>query len=66
MLPKKLEDVTCYKCGTKGHYANRCPKGHLAFLSQSKSNTPRATRQLNYYINAICVLFGIETCGLKG
>lgn len=31
--PKRLEDVTCYKCGTKGHYANRCPKGHLAFLS---------------------------------
>lgn len=38
MLPKKLEDVTCYKCGTKGHYANRCPKGHLAFLSQTKSH----------------------------
>lgn len=37
MLPKKLEDVTCYKCGTKGHYANRCPKGHLAFLSQAKN-----------------------------
>ncbi|KAL3285266.1 hypothetical protein HHI36_019376 [Cryptolaemus montrouzieri] len=33
MFPKKLEDVTCYKCGSKGHYANRCPKGHLAFLS---------------------------------
>lgn len=37
MVPKKLEDVTCYKCGTKGHYANRCPKGHLAFLSQAKA-----------------------------
>lgn len=36
-MPKKLEDVTCYKCGTKGHYANRCPKGHLAFLSQAKA-----------------------------
>lgn len=31
--PKPLEEVTCFKCGTKGHYANRCPKGHLAFLS---------------------------------
>lgn len=34
--PKPLEEVTCFKCGTKGHYANRCPKGHLAFLSQAK------------------------------
>lgn len=38
MNPKKLEDVTCYKCGTKGHYANRCPKGHLAFLSQARNS----------------------------
>lgn len=36
MPPKPLEEVTCFKCGTKGHYANRCPKGHLAFLSQAK------------------------------
>ncbi|KAL4240677.1 Cleavage and polyadenylation specificity factor subunit 4 [Mactra antiquata] len=28
-----LENITCYKCGLKGHYANRCPKGDLAFLS---------------------------------
>lgn len=30
---KPLEEVTCFKCGNKGHYANKCPKGHLAFLS---------------------------------
>ncbi|GAB0091564.1 Cleavage and polyadenylation specificity factor subunit 4 [Sergentomyia squamirostris] len=32
--PKPLEEITCFKCGNKGHYANKCPKGHLAFLSQ--------------------------------
>ncbi|CAH1106094.1 unnamed protein product [Psylliodes chrysocephalus] len=47
MLPKRLEDVTCYKCGTKGHYANRCPKGHLAFLSQSKSSKEQSDVDLN-------------------
>ena len=30
---RNLEDVVCYKCGEKGHFANRCNKGHLAFLS---------------------------------
>jgi cleavage and polyadenylation specificity factor subunit 4 len=33
--PKPLEEITCFKCGTKGHYANKCPKGHLAFLSNT-------------------------------
>lgn len=33
--PKLLEEITCYKCGAKGHYANKCPKGHLAFLSST-------------------------------
>jgi len=39
---RNLEDVMCYKCGDKGHYANRCTKGHLAFLSlQSNQNSMR-------------------------
>lgn len=37
---KPLEEVTCFKCGCKGHYANKCPKGHLAFLSQSQNPPP--------------------------
>ncbi|XP_002734616.1 cleavage and polyadenylation specificity factor subunit 4-like [Saccoglossus kowalevskii] len=36
--PRPLESVTCFKCGEKGHYANRCPKGHLAFLSPALSH----------------------------
>ncbi|XP_005091016.1 cleavage and polyadenylation specificity factor subunit 4 [Aplysia californica] len=30
---RPMDQITCYKCGEKGHYANKCPKGHLAFLS---------------------------------
>lgn len=32
---RPLDQVTCFKCGEKGHYANKCPKGHLAFLASS-------------------------------
>ncbi|XP_067164737.1 putative cleavage and polyadenylation specificity factor subunit 4-like protein [Apteryx mantelli] len=27
-----LEQVTCFKCGQKGHYANKCGKSHLEIL----------------------------------
>lgn len=47
---KPLEEVTCYKCGTKGHYANKCPKGHLAFLSHT-GNTGNNSGAPNNDIN---------------
>lgn len=31
--PRKLEDITCFKCGAKGHYANRC----FSFLNANNS-----------------------------
>ncbi|XP_015782144.1 cleavage and polyadenylation specificity factor subunit 4 [Tetranychus urticae] len=34
-IHRPLDQVTCFKCGEKGHYANKCPKGHLAFLSSA-------------------------------
>jgi hypothetical protein len=30
--PVPLSEVTCFKCGEKGHYANRCNKGVYSFL----------------------------------
>jgi len=43
---RNLEDVVCYKCGEKGHFANRCTKGHLAFLSlQSNQHNLQAQQQ---------------------
>lgn len=33
---RSLDNITCFKCGEKGHYANRCSKGDLAFLSQGQ------------------------------
>lgn len=38
---RPLDQVTCYKCGEKGHYANKCPKGHLAFLSSALNDLQR-------------------------
>uniref|UniRef100_A0A914D9E7 Cleavage and polyadenylation specificity factor subunit 4 n=1 Tax=Acrobeloides nanus TaxID=290746 RepID=A0A914D9E7_9BILA len=44
---KSLSEVTCFKCGEKGHYANRCHKGVLAFLA-NKTNLPGRGDNENY------------------
>lgn len=32
MMRRPLETVTCYKCGDKGHYANKCPKSRSELI----------------------------------
>nr|XP_033817361.1 putative cleavage and polyadenylation specificity factor subunit 4-like protein isoform X2 [Geotrypetes seraphini] len=32
---RPLEQVTCFKCGERGHYANKCSKGRALFLMKS-------------------------------
>jgi hypothetical protein len=35
--PLPPSEVTCFKCGEKGHYANKCNKGVFAFLRNSEN-----------------------------
>ncbi len=36
--PLPPSEVTCFKCGEKGHYANKCNKGVFAFLRADSDN----------------------------
>jgi hypothetical protein len=39
----KHKNVTCYKCGKKGHYANKCPSGDS---DDDELSTRSSTKQL--------------------
>jgi hypothetical protein len=36
---RKHKNVTCYKCGKKGHYANKCPSGDNDDIELSTRST---------------------------
>lgn len=40
-------DILYFQCGYKGHYANKCNKGHLAFLSHKAGANNRDAMQRN-------------------
>jgi len=44
---KNIEDIVCYKCGEKGHFANRCTKGLLAFISLQQNQKQAGENQQN-------------------
>jgi hypothetical protein len=55
-----------WPCGEKGHYANKCTKGHLAFLSSSNHwskikkghfRCNMTNHQLEFNTRCYCILF---------
>jgi hypothetical protein len=48
---QKHKNVTCYKCGKKGHYANKCPSGDNddeASIRSSLSNRSNNSRRVGW------------------
>jgi hypothetical protein len=43
---QKHKNVTCYKCGKKGHCANKCPYGDNDDEASTRSSPPATTAGL--------------------
>jgi hypothetical protein len=44
---QKHKNVTCYKCGKKGHYANKCPDGYNNDEASTRSSLSNNSNRSN-------------------
>jgi hypothetical protein len=44
---QKHKNVTCYKCGKKGHYANKCPDGDNNDEASTRSSLSNHSNRSN-------------------
>jgi hypothetical protein len=44
---QKHKNVTCYKCGKKGHYANKCPDGDNDDEASTRSSLSNHSNRSN-------------------
>jgi hypothetical protein len=46
----KHKNVTCHKCGKKGHYANKCPDGENDDEASIKSSLSNRSNRSNHRV----------------
>lgn len=62
VLKRPLEQVTCFKCGNKGHYANMCPNSYRSIMLATQSSQHQ-TSQTQEDTNHPQPIQSIETIG---